>query len=688
MSSAPRSLVHVSLATLAVVLGGQALTAITPRLAHAQQRPAEPTPPAGASPEALAALDVALEARDRAAAREHLARLAVEGPAALVDVAIQRGVALQALGLEPSLLEHLGRVDDAKALERLLDVAGNRLVGRVAEHAGAVAALAAVKHPELAKRAGDVAVAAVDSGEPLVAAAAARALAALGGTNSVGKLVQRLERAEAASAEAAVATAAQQALAKLTGEPHEGAAAWRRYLDLRDAAAKPKEHPIAAMIILGLIMLATYGVIAFELAPKSLAALTGAGASVIIGLSMGLFHGAPGETAYKYVHHVIEHDLGVLGVIIGTSVLVEVAGRSGLFHFVAVKIVKQTKGDPQKLFLMTGLMTMLFVTFLTIAPGSLIAISLILVVTKALNYDAKPYLVFIAIAANSGALMTFASGVCTLMLATAGKLGYTDFFFISSPMGLISGALAYFVLRWAYRDSLVATGDPAERAKTIEGFDEWAVVKDKKVFYRIGGVLLCTILGFAVAQKIGIGLDFVAFMGATAGLILSGENADEAIKKVNWGLIIFFVGLFVIIGAVQASGLLDLLGQGLMDVSGGSQLKTLLVLGVFVLLMSGVVDNIPVAATMIPIVHALAAQGADPGPIWWTLIMTSNLGGNSTPVGSVSTILALSALEKERGVKVSWGEFLKVGGMIFGLQATVVIAYIIVFHSFSLFPGS
>lgn len=636
-----------------------------------------------------ATLEQALDAGDREAALRAFGQVVLTEPADLGDLILRSAEAMGGLGLEADLARAVAKLPPAD-VERVVAAARDP-ASPVQRRAALTVGLSGLTG-EPAAEAVQVALEALGAEDAALAAAGARAAGALGGDVAIGRLVTRLELAENRSGEAAVAVEAQRALAVLTGVTHGGGREWRRYLERRPADAKVHDathgRSIPAMIILGLIMLATYGVIAFELAPKSLAAIAGAGAAVIAGLALGLFHARPGETAYKYVHHVIEHDLGVLGVIIGTSVLVEVASRSGLFHFFAVKIVKQTRGDPQRLFLVTCLMTMLFVTFLTIAPGSLIAISLILVVTKALDYPAKPYLMLVAIAANSGALVTFASGVCTLMLGTAGDLAYVDFFRASTPMAVISGTIAYLVLRRAYAGDLVAKGDAEARQRTIDGFDEWAVVKDRKVFYRMGVILVATILGFAFAQKLGVGLDFVAFMGGTAALILSGENADEAIKKVNWSVIVFFVGLFVVIGAVQASGLLDLLASQLMSASGGSALATLLLVSVFVLCLSGVVDNIPVAATMIPIVRALEEQGLAVAPLWWALIFTSNLGGNSTPVGSISTILAMSALEKERGVKITWGEFLRVGGSVFLVQAVVVLGYIVLFYFFNLFPGT
>jgi Na+/H+ antiporter NhaD/arsenite permease-like protein len=453
------------------------------------------------------------------------------------------------------------------------------------------------------------------------------------------------------------------------------------------ATAAGGEKPLLPMIVLGTIMTVTYLAIAFDWVHKSVAAMTGAIAAVAAAMVLGVFKDEAGHSAYDRAgHDIIGHDIGVIGVIVGTSVLVEIASRSGLFHFLAVKIVKQTRGDPQRLLLLLMGATLAFVTFLTIAPGTLIMVSLTLVVTRELDLPARPYIIAVAISANSGALVTFASGICTLMLGTAGGLAYSDFFRVSTPMALLSGVIAYAYIRRYFREELVSHLDLEERERKVAAFDEWALVKDRRLFYRSALILGGTILGFALAQRLHVGLDFIAFAGGTAALLLSGIYPDEAIKKVNWSMILFFVGLFVVIGAVQETGLLEWQARQMLALSGGNATMTMLILSVFVLGMSGIVDNIPVAATLIPIVRAMETQGIPGEPLWWALIITSNLGGNSTPIGSVSSVIALNALEKERDVKVGWGEFLKVGGVILALQSIVVLAYLYLFDVLKLFP--
>jgi Na+/H+ antiporter NhaD/arsenite permease-like protein len=294
----------------------------------------------------------------------------------------------------------------------------------------------------------------------------------------------------------------------------------------------------------------------------------------------------------------------------------------------------------------------------------------------------------VALCANSAALVTFSSGICTIMLGTAGNLPYGHFFLVTTPMAFLSAAIAVSWIRWYYRDVLVNAAGESERIAQVAAFDEWALVKDRRLFYRSALILAATILGFAFAQRLGIGTDFVAFCGGTAALLFSGIHPDEAIRKVNWSLILFFVGLFVIIGAVQETGLLDWQARQMLELAGGDPVTTMLLIAVFVLGLSGVLDNIPVAATLIPLVRSLETQGLDAVPLWWTLVIAANLGGNSTPIGSVSSVIALNGLEKERGVKIGWGEFLKVGGGVLALQSVVVLAYLWMYATLGLFPGA
>jgi Na+/H+ antiporter NhaD/arsenite permease-like protein len=440
---------------------------------------------------------------------------------------------------------------------------------------------------------------------------------------------------------------------------------------------------VLPMVLIGLVLVGTFLFIAFDWLHKTLASLLGAVVSVILALALGVFDG---EHPYEAVHGFIHHDLGVLGVIVGTSIIVTIASESGLFHFLAIRLVKLTGGRPARLLPAVMVATVGFVTFLTIAPGVLIMASLVLVISDALDEDPRPYIVAVAISANSGALMTFASGIPTLMIGTSAGIPYLQFLIVASPLALLSAVPAYLVIRVLYRGSLRPPIDPAARADRVAGFDEWALVRDRSLFYRSAAILALTIIGFATAQRLGVGLDFIAISGATAALLFSGFSPEEAIKKVKWTIIVFFVALFVLIGTVQETGLLEVLAGRIYAVSGDSTMLAVLLIVPFVFITAGIVDNIPVAATMIPVVRNMIAHGLPAEPLWWAVIAACNLGGNPTPVGSVAAVIALHALERGRGMTIGWGEYLKVGGLVTLVQIGLVLAYLSVFIRFDLFP--
>ena len=165
---------------------------------------------------------------------------------------------------------------------------------------------------------------------------------------------------------------------------------------------------------------------------------------------------------------------------------------------------------------------------------------------------------------------------------------------------------------------------------------------------------------------------------------------EDSISKVNWTVILFFVGLFLIIGCVEHTGALVVLSNQVVSISGGRVPALVAVLCVFSAGASSIVDNIPVAATLIPIVQQIANDPAVPvpqEPLWWSLVIGSNLGGNGTPIGSISCVIALYTLKKEAKVSVGWGEFIKLGGTIMLVQIVGAILYLLALYELDAFPA-
>ncbi|QDV84109.1 ArsB/NhaD family transporter [Stieleria sp.] len=446
-------------------------------------------------------------------------------------------------------------------------------------------------------------------------------------------------------------------------------------------ASSVEEAPIepasaGVMLLFAAVMCATYVGVAIERFHKTVAALCGAAVLVVLGLALGLFE-------YPKLYEFLKEDLNIFGVIIGTGILVDVVGKSGLFHFLSMWIVRFTGGSASKLYLTLCLVTFVFVAVLTIVPAMLILSSLVLVICRSLNYKPMPFLLSVAICANSGAIATFASGLPNIMIGTAAGIPYAHFLQVSLPYAVVSLVIAIAALRFFFRNDLPwkQTEEQQEALRAqIETFDPWAMVEDNRVLLRSGTILTLTVIGFVFAQQMGVGMDFIAMVGATAALLFAGKGVEDAIGKVNWTVILFFMGLFIIIGCVKQTGALAWVAEQVIELSGNELTLLVPLLGVFSAVASSIVDNIPVAATLIPIVKDIAADGTVPiEPLWWTLIICCNLGGNGTPIGSISCVIAIYALKKEAGVHVGWGTFLKIGGLIMLLQVAGAIVYVL-FH--------
>ncbi len=435
--------------------------------------------------------------------------------------------------------------------------------------------------------------------------------------------------------------------------------------------------PPGIMLLFAAIMMATYVGVAIERFHKTVAALCGAVVLVALSLALGLFK-------YPKVYEIIEEDLNIFGVIIGTGILVDVIGRSGLFHFLGMWIVRLTGGRASALFLTLCLVTFLFVAVLTIVPAMLILSSLVLVICRSLNYKPVPLLLSVAICANSGAIATFASGLPNIMIGTAAGIPYVQFLQVSLPYAVISLLIAIVALRFFFRNDLPWKQTTEERAalrEQIESFDPWAMVEDRKVLLRSALIFGATVVGFVFAQQLGVGMDFIAMVGATAALVFAGKGVEDAIHKVNWTVILFFMGLFLIIGCVKQTGALAWVAEQVIDFSDNQMFLLIPLMGGFSAIASSIVDNIPVAATLIPIVRDISGDSVPAEPLWWTLIICCNLGGNGTPIGSISCVIAIYALKREAGEHVGWGTFLKLGGTIMLIQVAGAILYVMIAHN-------
>lgn len=351
-------------------------------------------------------------------------------------------------------------------------------------------------------------------------------------------------------------------------------------------------------------------------------------------------------------------DFDVLIAVIGISIIVEVNRETGLFHFIAIKAAKISKGESIPLFLILALTTFILSAFTASIATIIIMGTLTIAISRTLRIDPTPFLLTEAILVDVGGMIFMFSSLPNLILAE--KVGLSPLFFAKYifPYAIISLLASLFFFHKLLGPE-IGEADIIRKASLIE-LNEWIFVKDKDIFIRSAIIFLITIVGFFVFSQ---ELALVALAGGIALLILTGLPIEDTLRRIDWETIFFFAGLFVIVGALDYEGFLKELGRLLGLYLGRNPLLAALLLLWVVGLLSGIIDNIPITLAFIPVINSLIKYSgleAYASLLWVAIIIATNVGGNLTPYGSPTTVLMLG-LSKRRGFPVHSKKFMELG---------------------------
>ena len=377
-------------------------------------------------------------------------------------------------------------------------------------------------------------------------------------------------------------------------------------------------------------------------------------------------------------------DWEVIAIIIGSSLFVDVTSRSGLFTWIAIKLTKASKGDPLALLWYYGMMTVVFSAVLNNVTAMIIVGSLTGVSLSKLGRNDKllGFLLIEGLLTNIGGLLTLISSVPNIIIGNAAGISFVKFFLVASPFVVVATVATLFLGAKLFGVQRLANETEQEAALTlIAGFDENDGIKSRNFFYFSGFILLAFIVAIATAsitpviKELGIG--FIAMSFAVIMLARFKSEVDDFYKSIDWDLIIFFMSLFVVINVMEHAQVLDLIGKGLSWIigDGASALGTGALLWTSAI-FSSVTDNIPLAAMLSKI---LVAQGtASDSALWWAVVFGANLGGNITPIGSASTLVAVTIIHKYK-LSLSFGEFV-IKAIPFALmQLVLATVYVLLF---------
>lgn len=423
-------------------------------------------------------------------------------------------------------------------------------------------------------------------------------------------------------------------------------------------------------------------------AKKSVIVGSFAVASLLLSAGLGLLPFSAmdlhvGDTDIHLPIYIPAIDWGVIFVILGSSLFVDVTAKSGLFTWIALRFTKASKGDPFILLIAYGWMTVVFSAVLNNVTAMIIVGSLTGVSLRRLGISDKllGFLLIEALLTNVGGLLTLISSVPNIIVGNAAGISFATFFVKASPYVIFTtavtigmGAKIFGIRRHASEEERV------EAIRLVAGFDENDGI-DSSLRFWVGGVSLVAFIAVIASASIpdtllnDLGMGYVAISFAILALLQHKATADRFYREVDWDLLAFFAALFIVINVMEHARVLDGLGRFLAPILSLGETAGPGVLLVASAAASSVTDNIPLAAMLAKILGGLDLS-AD-SPYWWAVIFGANLGGNLTPIGSASTLVAVTIIHKS-GINLSFVDFVKRAVPFAVIQLGIAVGYLLI----------
>ena len=370
-------------------------------------------------------------------------------------------------------------------------------------------------------------------------------------------------------------------------------------------------------------------------------------------------------------------DFSTIGVLIGMMLFVAVVRNSGLFEYVAIKAAKIAKGNPWKIMLLFTVLTAALSAFLDNVTTVLLVGPMAIAITGILGIDPVPFLLAQILASNIGGTATLIGDPPNIMIGSQAGLSFMDFVLntgVAVVFIMIALCLSFYFMFG--RKLLVAP----EKMQAVMQLDENKSIKDHALLVKSVVMICLVVLGFVFHSSLGVDSCVIALASATIMMLIGKQETEEVILGVEWSTILFFTGLFVVVGGMQQTGIITLLGNALVSATGGNAMLLMLLILWGSALFSSILDNIPFVATMIPLILAMQADGMDVTALWWALSLGACLGGNGTLIGASANVV-LSGISAKHGHPITFARYLKVGFPMMIMSVVISTAYLLIrFH--------
>lgn len=414
------------------------------------------------------------------------------------------------------------------------------------------------------------------------------------------------------------------------------------------------------MIAVGVFLLVMAAIIS-EKVHRSVAAL--AGAVVLL-----LTHVLTIETAADYV------DLNTIGVLVGMMLFVAVVKSSGLFEYIAIWSAKLTRGQPMAILAVFAVITAVLSAFLDNVTTVLLIGPMTIAITQILEANPVPFLLSQIMASNIGGTATLIGDPPNIMIGSAAGLSFADFIVNTGPVVLIILAVVVAIFFLMYRGNLHVESENMEKVLTL---DEKLTIKDASLLRKSVIMIVLVVVGFIFHAQLGIESATVALTAAGVMLLIGGQDAEDVILGVEWSTILFFIGLFVVVGGLNSTGVIAMLANGMLELVGDNEMLAIVLILWASALISAFLDNIPFVATLIPMIQTMQQGGMDVLPLWWALSLGACLGGNGSLIGASANVV-LAGVSAKNGYPITFMSYLKKGFPLMLLSVAICTVYLLI----------
>ena len=382
-------------------------------------------------------------------------------------------------------------------------------------------------------------------------------------------------------------------------------------------------------------------------------------ASVAGAVLLLLSHILTVEKAVSYI------DFNTLGLLIGMMLFVSVVKASGMFEYIAIRSAKMAKGNPWKIMMLFMIVTACLSAFLDNVTTVLLIGPMTISIAGILKINPVPMLLTQILASNIG-------GTATL-IGSAAKLSFLDFIKNTAPVVVVIMIILVLVFKFIYGKKFSVNSDAVSE---IMALDEKKSISDMSLLIKSVIMIVLVVIGFITHNLLKIESSVIALTAGTVMLLIGKQDVEDIIHEVEWSTIMFFSSLFVVVGGLVETGVVNKLAHLIVEYTADSPILVMLVLLWASALISAVLNNIPFIATLIPLIMAMGKSGIDITPLWWTISLGACLGGNGTLIGASANVL-LSTISTKHGFPITFKSYMKVGFPVMILTIFISTIYLL-----------